>query len=253
MKINVLGCYGGEMPGYATSSFLINNKVAVDAGAVTSHLSLAQQPKISAILVSHTHLDHILEIGFLADNIFGKRDEPVEIYGIKESIEYMKKHFMNDRIWPDFTKIPTKENPVLSYRQVEPGKTFEVEGLECMAIPVEHTIPAVGYLISDKKSSMVYSGDTGPTKELWKKAAELKNLKAVFIEASFPNNMEELAKQTGHLTPKMMGKEIDKIKLNNFKAYTFHMKPQYLKNLEEEIRNLAGPIKVAKQGDEIKT
>ncbi len=253
MQVKVLGCYGGEIPGHATSSFLINGNVALDAGAITSELSLAEQPKIDAILISHTHLDHILEIGFLADNIFGKRDRPVKIYGIPESISFFKQHVMNNRIWPDFTAIPTRENPVLAYEEIEPNRTFEVEGLKCKAVPVDHNIPAVGYVISDDKSSIIYSGDTGPTEKLWKEANKLKDLKTVFIEVSFPNEMKDLAKHTGHLTPEMMGRELKKIKTNNYQAYTFHMKPQFLKQLQQQIRKIDGPIKISKQGDQIRT
>ncbi len=252
MQIDVLGCYGGQMPGYATSSFLINGKVAVDAGAVTSQIPIAGQTKINAILISHTHLDHILELGFLADNILGKRDRPVKIYGTKECISFIKKHFMNNRIWPDFTAIPTKEDPVLAYEEIEPSKPFEVQGLKCRAIPVDHTIPAVGYIISDEDSSIVYTGDTGPTKQIWKEAGKLKNLKAVFIEVSFPNKMKGLARHTGHLTPEMMSKELEKLKLNDFRAYTFHMKPLFIKTLKQEIKKISGPVKITKQGDQIK-
>jgi ribonuclease BN (tRNA processing enzyme) len=252
MRIKVLGCYGGEIPGHATSSFLINGNVALDAGAITSNLPLKDQPKIDAILISHTHLDHILEIGFLADNVFGKRDKPVKVYGIKKSINHFKKHVMNNQIWPDFTAIPDKKNPVLEYKEIEPNKTFKIGDLKIKAIPVDHNIPSVGYIISDKKSSIIYTGDTGPTEKIWKEANKLKNLKAVFIEVSFPNDMEGLAKHTGHLTPEMMGEELEKIKMNNFNAYAFHMKPQFLKKLEKEIKKISSPIKFLKQGEQIK-
>jgi ribonuclease BN (tRNA processing enzyme) len=252
MQIKVLGCYGGEIPGHATSSFLINGNVALDAGAITSKLPLSEQPKIDAILISHTHLDHILEIGFLADNIFGKRDRPVKLYGIPESISFFKKHVMNNRIWPDFTAIPDRENPVLAYEEIQENKFFQVEGLKVKAVPVDHNIPAVGYIISDDDSSIIYTGDTGPTQKIWKEANKLKDLKAVLIEVSFPNEMKQLAKHTGHLTPQMMQKELDKIKLNDFQAYTFHMKPQFLKKLEQEIKQIPGSIKITRQGDQIK-
>jgi hypothetical protein len=42
MEIKILGCYGGNAPGYYLTSFLINNKILVDAGAVTSSLTIKE-------------------------------------------------------------------------------------------------------------------------------------------------------------------------------------------------------------------
>jgi hypothetical protein len=38
MEIRVLGCYGGELPGYFLGSFMLDGKLVVDAGAITSVL-----------------------------------------------------------------------------------------------------------------------------------------------------------------------------------------------------------------------
>ncbi len=252
MQIRVLGCYGGEALDFRTSCFLINQSVLIDAGSITAGLSLKEQPKVDHILLSHAHLDHIQDIGFLADNIFGKRDQPVRIWATKQTLGFIKDHILNNQIWPDFTALPTKDDPVLTYETVTPGKEFSVNGLRVKAVEVDHTIPTVGYLISDDKSSMVYSADTGSTKKLWSEAAKLKNLAAVFIEASFPNELKSLAETTGHLTPGDITEQVGKIKSNNFKTYVFHMKPGYLDVLSRQIDQLGNGVKMLKQGDKIK-
>ena len=100
---------------------------------------------------------------------------------------------MNDIIWPDFTKIPTPKNPVLAYKPIAVGKPVTVAGLKVKAIPMNHPVPAVGFLVSDGKSSFLYSADTGPNEGLWKEAAKAKNLKAIIVDTSFPNSLDMIA------------------------------------------------------------
>lgn len=252
MLIQVLGCYGGESPECRPVSLLINGTVLVDAGGVTAALSLKEQTRLNAILVSHTHLDHIQDIGFLADNIFGKRDRPVTVYGTGECLRYLREHVLNDRIWPDFTTLPNPQSPVLACHEIQPGKEFQVDGLTVKAIKVDHTVPTVGYLISDAQAGLVYSADTGPTQAIWKEAAKLKNLKAVFVEASFPNELRRLARLTGHLTPELLAQEVQKIGRDNFTVYAFHMKPAFLEVLAQECKRQGEKIHLLKQGERIK-
>lgn len=251
MELKVLGCYGSEGPGFRTSCFLVNRTLAIDAGALTSGLSLTDQAKVNAVLISHTHLDHIQDLGFLADNMYGRREKPVRVYGLKRSLEFIKEHFMNNRIWPDFTQIliPNSKEPVIIYEEVKPGEEFQVEGLKAKAIPVNHPILAVGYIISDGKTSMLYSGDTGSTERIWREANRQKNLKLVLIEVSFPNRMEEFADITGHLTPLLAQKELDKLNTNSAQVYAFHMKPSYLAVLKKELERLKPQIKILEQGE----
>jgi len=251
MELKVLGAYGGEGPNQKTSCILINNRIALDAGAITSSLNLQDQARINSILISHTHLDHIHDISFLADNIFGKRKDPVRIIGLDKSIAVLQKHFLNNRIWPDFTRIPTAEQPVLTYQSIKPGQEIKIEGLDVKAIPVNHTVPAVGYFVSDGKSSIVYSGDTGPTERIWKEASKLTNLKLVIIEVSFPNDMQKLAEITGHFTPRMAEAELKKIGQDGFMARAFHLKPAYLKELKQELAKTKPKIIPLEQGEVI--
>ncbi len=242
MKIKVLGAYGGEGIGFRTSSFLINDRIALEAGAITSSLSLRQQAKLNAIIISHTHLDHIHDIAFLADNVFGKRETPVEVIATEKSIRTLKKHFFNNKLWPDFTRIPDENHPTISLRAIKPNQEIKLEGLTIKAIPVNHPIPAVGYIISDSKSAFVYTGDTGITENLWKEANKQDNLKLVIIEVSFPNRLEELAKISGHLTPKLAQGEIAKLNQKPLQFRAFHMKPVFLREILKELSKLKPQI-----------
>ena len=251
MKIRVLGCYGSELPDFHTTTFLVNDSLLLDAGTVTSVLSLDEQTKIHNILVTHCHLDHTKDILFLADNVVGKGNTLIEIISIPQVIDNLKFHLLNDKIWPDFTIIPTAKKPTLQFRSIETGKTISVDGLRVKAVPVNHTVDAVGYIISDEKSSIIYTGDTGPTDELWREANELTDLKAVMIETSFPNHLHKLARMSGHLTPSMLKDQLDKLENRELSILIFHMKPQYLHELNEDIAELKNPnITILKHGEE---
>lgn len=251
MEIRVLGCYGGEMPGHRTTCLMLDNRLLIDAGAVTAALPLKDQAKIEAIVLSHAHLDHIRDLAFLADNIFGKRDQPVRIYGLPETIAVLRDHVFNAWVWPDFSKLPKPDDPVISFHELKPGEPAEIAGFELTPVRVNHTVEAAGYLIKNGDRTMIFSGDTGPTHELWKRANQQNSLHALFIEASFPDRLSELAETTGHLTPALAARELEKINHNGFPVYVFHMKPQYLKEILGELESADSPLKALAQGDRI--
>jgi ribonuclease BN (tRNA processing enzyme) len=251
MKVRVLGCYGGELPGFRTTSFLVNNKVMIDAGAATAALPLKDQVKIEAILLTHSHLDHVRDLGFLADNIFGKREAPVRVYGLPETIRSVKTHVLNNTIWPDFSKLPDEAHPVLTFHEVREGIPAEVEGLVVTAIKVNHLVPAAGYIVRNQDAAFVFSGDTGPTEALWKAAAAVEALRAVFLELSLPDRLIELAEATRHLTLASARRELAKLNRPDLPVYFFHMKPQYLKEIVNEVDAVDSRFHVTEQGDHI--
>jgi len=252
MEIRVLGCYGGELPGYRTTCFLVNERTIIDAGAVTGALSIEEQEKIDAIILTHSHIDHVRDIGFLADNIFGKKDHPVMIYGLPETIKSLRDHIMNFAVWPDFSILPTPDDPIISYFEVAEGENETVEDLEITPIKVDHTVPTAGLIVTNEKSSVLFTGDTGPTERIWEKAKEVPDLAGVFIEVSFPDRLQELAKATGHLTPSMAAEELKKLDKPDIQAFAYHMKPQYVDEIVKQVINEKIDLKVLTQEDTLK-
>ncbi len=251
MDVRVLGCYARELPGYRTTCFMVDNRLLIDAGAATTALPLKDQVKINAILLSHSHLDHIRDLPFLPDNIFGKRDEPVKIYGLAETIEAVKKHVFNFRLWPDFSSLPDEKNPVMSFHELEPGKDFRIEGFEVTPVRVNHVVPAVGYVVKKEGVGFAFSGDTGPTTELWEKVSEQEEISALFLETTYPSRMAEKAEANGHLTPETARAEIEKVDRNGLKVYFHHLMPHYLQEITDEIEAEDTGVNALKQGDHI--
>lgn len=239
MDIKILGCYGAEMPGYRTTCFQLNSSTFVDGGAITSVLSQSEQTRIRNILLTHAHMDHVKDIPLLSDNVIGCIDEPINIISTAEIIASLKKHLFNNHIWPDFTKIPSIEHPVIKFCEITAEVPFKVSNFNITAVEVNHTVPTVGYIISDDKSSLAISGDTSVTERLWEVINSTENMKGIFLETSFPNSMRELAEMSGHLTPEMANNEAKKLKDNNIPIYLYHLKPNFLDVLKSEISSIS--------------
>ncbi|HYA85978.1 MAG TPA: 3',5'-cyclic-nucleotide phosphodiesterase [Nitrospirota bacterium] len=250
MKVKILGCSGSETIGHMPPGFLVNDVMMLDAGTITAALSIEAQSRITDILISHTHLDHIKSLLFLADNIIGRISKPVRIHAIPEVLDAIRKHLMNNIIWPDFTKIPTPKNPVLAYAPMPLGKTVSIAGLKVKTIPMNHPVPAVGFLVSDTKSSFLYSADTGPNEGLWKEAAKAKNLSAIIVDTSFPNSFEGVATLSGHFTPAQLHQDLSKANVGyGVPVYIYHVKPVHKKKVISELAGLGRKnVKVLVEG-----
>lgn len=237
MNIRVLGCHGSQFPGYNTTSFLLDGTILLDAGTITSVLSIEEQMNIDYILITHAHLDHVRDIVFLADNVYysKKKGPAVKVITTQGIIDALKAHLFNNIIWPDFSAIPTPEDHVLKFEVIQPDTKFQLNNLAITAVRVNHTVETVAFVIEFEGGSVIFMGDTGPTEEIWKVARELKNLKAVFIEVSLPDSMKETADITGHLTPDGLDRELKKLGVLTPRIYLFHMKPQFEKSIREEI------------------
>ena len=148
MKFRVLGCSGGQLPGYNLSSFLIDDSLLIDAGSTTAVLTLAAQQKIRDILVTHIHLDHVMALGTLADNLYGKCKIPINVWSVRRVIDGLAKSFFNNKVWPDFTRItgPTQRVPVLRLLSLRERKATTVGGHSITAIGVGHVVPTLLFL-----------------------------------------------------------------------------------------------------------
>ncbi|OGP56164.1 MAG: hypothetical protein A2Y65_07715 [Deltaproteobacteria bacterium RBG_13_52_11] len=254
MRMKVLGCYGTEFLQFKSCGFLLDRSVMLDAGAIVSTLKLEEQREVRKIFITHAHLDHIKDIFFLANNLFEEAGQGLRIYSTEGIVRSLKEHFINGIICPDFTAIPQQDGYLLEFEAIQEGAFYPLShGISMRAERVDHTIEAVGYIIRCDHGHIVYTGDTGPTDHIWKVCNTLDNLLAVFIECSFPNELQELATLCGHLTPQTMAQELEKLKDKDYPIFVFHMKPQYLKAIEEEINALGNErISILTQGEEIK-
>lgn len=237
MKLRVLGSSGAEFPGYNPPAFLIDRKLLLDGGTIGSRLSESEQWEIKNILITHSHLDHMKGIPFLADNIVIKNmRHSITLFGIGETLTALRENLLNDKLWPDFTKISAAIDPVIRMKNISGCRAFKIDGYTIKACRVNHTVPAVGYIIKDFSGRvLLYTGDTGPTNDIWRVAPRVD---VVIVEVSFPNNLEELAMKTGHLTARLLAGELEKMTDFQGQVFVTHPKPQYIDSIRKEIRGI---------------
>lgn len=253
MRLKVLGCDGGRGMGYQNTTLMFNDHVLLDAGTIQTQLTMEEAIEITDIFFTHSHLDHIVDLPFLMDATFGVRPAPLHLHGIPETIDAFMEHIFNDKIWPDFSKLPTKKSGQFDINYIEPEKSYTVGELTFTPIQVNHTIPCVGYKVEDKDSAIIFSGDTGPTNRLWEVANETKNLKAVIMDLSFPVTEQYVADVSGHMTAQNVEEELKKLDVD-CDVYTFHYKVGMGKLLEGQahrIEHFGRPLKPLRRADEI--
>ena len=73
MPIRVLGCSGSIAAGCRTTAFLLDDDVLIDAGTGVGDLTLDELTQVDHILLSHSHLDHVLGVPLLADSVMRRR------------------------------------------------------------------------------------------------------------------------------------------------------------------------------------
>jgi ribonuclease BN (tRNA processing enzyme) len=251
MRLTVLGCSGADFPGYHLSSFLLDQKILLDAGSLTRVLSERDQMKIENIFITHAHLDHIMGIPFLADNIIvGKHRNRINLFAIPSVIKTIKRDLFNSAVWPDFTGIPNLEDSILNLIDLKVGESIQIEEFTITPYRVSHTVPAVGFLVEEeRKSCLFYTGDTGPSVGTWNKLWN-KKIGSVIIDVSFPNQLNVLSLETGHLTPLLLKAELLKIKPVPERVYVTHIKPQYERIIKKELQELRIPgLRVLDDGE----
>jgi cAMP phosphodiesterase len=239
MRIRVLGCHGGELPGHRTTCFLLDGKLCVDGGSITGALPFEQILEIDDIFLTHSHWDHMKDVPLMTDLLVGRRQKPVVIHGANETMEAMDKDVFNNRVWPDFRTIPTREKPVVAFDVLEPRTAVQAHGYRLRAIPVHHPVQSMGYIIEGRKGAIAFTGDTGPTEEFWKAVNATPNLRGVFCELSFPNQLQWLADLSGHFTPQTVIEELEtKLDRRGVDVFLYHLKPAVLAECKREIAAL---------------
>jgi len=238
MKIRVLGAYGAEGLGQRPSAFLVNERTLVDAGTVTGALTVPEQLDVERVLVSHSHLDHIGGLAFLTETLAccGAR-RPLTITSIDPVVDALRNAVFNNVVWPDFEQIPSSREPVIRYRKLVAEAEQRLGELWVTPVPVNHTVPAAGFVVHDGTRGFVYSGDTGPTEALWKAVRGLTGVRAVILECAFPNRLQGLAEAARHLTPQLVEREMDKLPAD-VPVWIFHIKPQFHQETAEELSRL---------------
>ena len=251
MNIRILGAHNIESKTTRCISLLIDNTVAIDAGGLTSGLSISAQQQLKALLLTHQHYDHIRNIPDLALNhsLNGNR---VQVYATPDVRSAIETHLLNGKLYPKFQEMPATR-PAIDFKLIEPYVPQVIERYEILAIPVNHPGITVGYQIRDNKgSAMFYTADTGPgLSDCWRRLSP----QVLIVDVTVSNRHDEFARETGHLTPDLLYEEL--VEFRELKRYlpriiAVHMNPSLEKEIKEEVavaaRDLNTPITLAHEG-----
>ena len=213
MKIRVLGCSGGIGAGSRTTALLIDDDVLIDAGTGIGDLELGDIDSIRHVFLTHAHLDHIAGLPMLVDRVFDENlAEPVTVYARQETLDAVRAHLFNDVIWPDFSRLPTAQKPMMRYRRCSPGDRVTIRQREFLAVDVLHSVPSLGYTVQNSGGVFAVSGDTKTNETLWPVLNACDDLKVLVIEVSFPNEMAWLADAAGHYTPATLTRDLVRLR-----------------------------------------
>lgn len=237
MDIRVLGCSGGIGAGRRTTSFLLDHDILLDAGSGVGDLTLDEMVHIRHIFLTHSHLDHTHAIPLVIDSVFDHVETPILIHALPETIQALQTHIFNGVIWPDFTRLPHPERPVLRFETMRPGEPITLDGRRFEMIPVNHIVPTVGYRVSTPNGVFAFSGDTTTNDTFWAALNEGPRLDLLVVEAAFPNSERELCRLARHYCPEMLAADLVKLH-HRPRIWLTHAKPGAEDKIFQETRTL---------------
>ncbi len=227
-------------PGQYTSSTLINDTVVIDAGCIGFWRTAQDQARIRHVLLTHSHMDHLASLPIFLENAYEGKTDCVTLHASAAALDSCQRDLFNDRIWPDFIALSKGDRPFVRLSPIEAGQNITIEGLHITAVEVNHVVPTLAFLVNDGTGTVGFVTDTGPTEEVWRLLNARDDLRAVFLEVTFPGNMNWLADLSKHLTPASFAAELRKLN-RAVPTYAIHLKARFHAQVSAELHALGLP------------
>jgi len=244
VEIQILGAHSSELPGARLASLLIDGTLLMDAGGVTSALSLPEQRKIKTVLLTHHHFDHTRDLVTLTANIGYYWQGQIKVRALRYTLDIVTKYLLDGTMYLNFLEYPSKEKPSLLVEAVEPYASNAIAGYDILAVPVRHSVPAVGYQVtSTDGKSMFYTGDTtGGLSDCWQHVSP----QLLVTEVAGPNKHQDWLKKAGHLCAGFLREEL--IQFRSLKGYlprviVVHIGNRFEEEIKEEVAEVAQELK----------
>lgn len=231
---------GGAAPHQYLTTYLVNDTVALDAGALGLLHPLDAQRRVRHVVLTHAHIDHVATLPIFLENVYEATGDCVTVHATEPVLDVLQRDIFNDRLWPDFVALSQREAPFLKLSVLRPLQTIDLDGLRLTPVPVNHAVPTVGLIVEDAEAAAVFPSDTGPTDLIWDLANLTGRVRAVFLEATFPESLRGLAEVSRHLTPSRFAAEVNKVR-GPVTWYAVHVKPRFYDAVVAELRALGLP------------
>ncbi|MCA1629433.1 MAG: 3',5'-cyclic-nucleotide phosphodiesterase [Acidobacteria bacterium] len=229
---------GRSRPEQRLTCYLVDDRVALDAGSLALALTDPQRAAVRDVVVTHPHMDHVATLPIFIDDLFSQLTSPVRVHATDEVCEMLRGDLFNGTLYPRFHELENEHGRVLEFAPFETGQEFGVAHLRLTAVPVHHAVPTVGLVVSDGGATVAFSSDTSQTEEFWSALDRLPRLDALCVESSFPNSMRELARVSGHLTPETLAAELSKLSRAPAEILVVHIKPSFRETILAELEAL---------------
>ena len=251
MYVDVI-CSGDAVPrnGQLLSTCIINEHIAIDAGALGTMVPAATQDRVSDIFLSHCHMDHVMSLPFFLEQRDLVKNAVPTIHAHAACIDALHKHFFNDLIWPDLGRIEREEGvQFCRFEDLAVGATATCHGVQVTSLQLSHTVPTFGFLVSDSSAVVAFISDTEYSPSWVQVLNRRPKLTGVFLECTFPTRLQWLAEKSKHMTPddtarfmRQWDGDLPRIIIN-------HAKPNLLSEVQSELEAaLDGPFEMLKTG-----
>lgn len=229
---------GAASPRQHLTCFVVDDCVAFDAGSLAMASSPLQKQQIRDIVLSHAHLDHIAGLPLFLDDLFAGLTDPVRIHAEAKVIEILERDIFNWSVYPRFSELSNAEGAVMEYHSFMPETEFRVRHLTVKALGVNHNVPSAGFVVSDGSAKFVLTGDTAAMNGFWDTVNGLDDLSALLIECAFPDELQDLAQISHHLTPAGLKRELAKFQKRDCPVYVVNVKPAYYEKTVSQVNAL---------------
>ena len=252
MEIQILGAHNTESSNTRMNCILIDDKLVLDAGGLTSNLSVKAQTGLRAVCLTHAHYDHVRDIPALGMNLYLNKAR-IDICATKVAYESLTKYLINDDLYPDWF-----DRGVFNFITLDHNKPQIVGDYTVKAMPVNHSVPSVGLQVKDNEGKTIfYTGDTGAgLVDIW----PLITPQLLIIEVTAPNRYEEsIGNGAKHLTPRLLKEEL--VSFRKTKGYlpiillihmNFPLEDEIAAEIEDVAASLKCSISLAREGMKFK-
>lgn len=236
--IEFLGTSGTKSTSQGTTCLRVSHHCVIDAGNLIQGMG-SHVYDVEHIFLTHSHLDHIIDIPFIADLFVMRQNTPLKIYGLKNTLDDLRQFIFNNRIWPDFEQISliNHEDKAIQLIELTPHEHYRVDGVTLTPFKTNHTDGSCGYMIEHNKNGILFTSDTYKCKEIWEMIETHPAIHSLIIDVSFPSSYEKIARESKHLTPKILSEELLQCKRKDFRIFPMHMKPTLENSIKEELKD----------------
>lgn len=240
MKVMLVPSAIAAGPRQYLTTFIIDDRLAVDAGSLGYFGTPAEQARIRHVFLTHAHIDHLGSLPIYLENVSDYGSVCPTVHATAEVLDVVRRDLLNDRLFPDFVRLSQEGPKLVKLQSITPGQPICIEQLCLTAVPLNHVVPTVGYLIDDGRVSIAIVTDTAQSDAIWDACNRTENLRAVFLELTFPESMTWLAEISKHLTPTGFAGELRKLK-KDVPVYAIHIKARFFDQVIAELEALRQP------------